>query len=86
MPRDFNEPYYGFEDENERPAFDQALASLKELGETISDIVLYAATQGIEKARPTKVEASHSRQEYSITQPPPCQSPTIRTIREEARR
>lgn len=44
----------GIVDEDERPMFDTALASLKELGETITDIVLYSAAQGIEKGRPAK--------------------------------
>jgi hypothetical protein len=35
----------GVVDASERGEFDTALTSLKELGETISDIVLYAATQ-----------------------------------------
>lgn len=65
----------GIVTECERPEFNNALASLKELGETITDIVLYAATQGIEKSRPANAEAAPSVQGYSITQPPPCQSP-----------
>lgn len=37
----------GIVDEVERPVFNAALASLKELGDTIADIFLYAASQGI---------------------------------------
>jgi hypothetical protein len=68
----------GVVDASERGEFDTALTSLKELGETISDIVLYAATQGIEKSRSEKSEAAPSTQGYSITPPPPCQSPKTR--------
>ncbi|MEA4901891.1 hypothetical protein [Desulfitobacterium sp.] len=72
----------GIVDEGERPVFNTALASLEELGETITDIVLFAAAHGIEKARPANAEASLQTHQYSITDVPPCQS---RNIREEAR-
>jgi len=64
----------GVIDQEERPLFDAALESLKELGETISDLVLYAATQGIEKSRPANAGATPSKQGYSITHVQPRQS------------
>lgn len=43
----------GIVDEHERPTFDASLAHLKELGETISDIFLYAALhKEIKRAAP----------------------------------
>ena len=42
----------GIVDESERPAFDMSLASLHELSESITDIVLYAASHGIKKEPP----------------------------------
>ena len=63
----------GIVDETERPLFDNSLATLKELGETITDIILYAASQGIEKSRPAYAEAAQSQQDYSITNAPRSQ-------------
>lgn len=63
----------GVVDDTERPAFDTALGSLYKLGETITDIVLYAATTGIEKSRPANAETTLSTQENSITKSSPCQ-------------
>lgn len=37
----------GIVDDDERPLFNSSLAALKELGDTITDIILYAAAQGI---------------------------------------
>lgn len=43
----------GVVDSSERPVFDSSLASLKELAETITDIILYAATpEDIKRAAP----------------------------------
>ena len=39
----------GIIDENERPVFDKALISLHELGETITDIIICAASQETDK-------------------------------------
>lgn len=75
----------GVVDDRERPVFNESISSLKELGETISDIVLYAAKEGmqdIEKGRPAKAVATISEQDNSITPRPICQSPAYR---EEAR-
>lgn len=63
----------GIVDDGERPVFDTALAALKELGETITDIVLYAASPEIEKTRPANAKASQSQQRYSITGAPQSQ-------------
>ncbi len=40
----------GIVDDAERPRFNTSLDKLKELGDTISEIILYAAAQGIKKA------------------------------------
>lgn len=63
----------GIVDEKERPVFDATLASLKELGETITDIILYAATQGIEKSRPAIAKAAPNSQFDSIASRRTCQ-------------
>jgi hypothetical protein len=49
----------GIVDETERPIFNASLASLQERGETITDIILYAAAQGIKKeTAPVRREAA----------------------------
>jgi hypothetical protein len=72
----------GIVDNTERPDFDAALDALNDLGATIADIVLYAASNGIEKSRPANAETAISQQDYSITAIAACQSPKLR---EEAR-
>jgi len=67
--------YDGVVDADERPVFNASIESLKELGETIADLVLYAATQGIEKSRPANAGAAPSKQGYSTANMPPRQPP-----------
>jgi hypothetical protein len=57
----------GIIDEQERPIFDASLVALHELGETISDIELYSATQGIKRRRPPQEKEQPSTTIASIS-------------------
>lgn len=65
-------------DHEERLDFEKALAFLQTLEETITDIVLWATSQGIEKGRPAGTEATTAKLTYyhSITTTLACQSQT----------
>lgn len=65
-------------DHAERVDFENALAFLRTLEETITDMVLWATSQGIEKGRPAGTEATATKLTYhhSITATLACQSQT----------